>query len=74
MKIFYLYIGYDTTTSAGLGSTAYKQIYCFGDITSYKANDAYSTLISKNLVEIGNPRKRTLKRARTKVLKDKFDI
>lgn len=48
-KRFILYIGYNNTTTEGIaGSTAYKPIFFFGDILSYRPDDAYHTLLIAN--------------------------
>lgn len=48
-KAFYLYIGHGDTTAQGVeGSTAYKNIYFFGDYTSFVTGDAYNTLLVCN--------------------------
>lgn len=49
-KAFYLYIGHGDTTAQGVeGSTAYKNIYFFGDYTSFVSGDAYNTLLVCNI-------------------------
>lgn len=47
-KRFYLWIGYNDTTSTGLGSTAYKPIFFYGNILPLRPADAYHTLIVAN--------------------------
>lgn len=45
-KRFILYIGFSNTAAEGIaGSTSYRPIIFFGDILSYRPDDAYHTLI-----------------------------
>lgn len=44
-KRFYLYAGYNDSTGTGLGSTAYKPLFFFGNILTLRPADAYHTLI-----------------------------
>lgn len=46
-RTIYLYIGHADTVLAG-ASVAYRHLYAFGDITSYKAGDAYNRFIMAN--------------------------
>lgn len=52
-KAFYLYIGHGDTTAQGVeGSTTYKNIYFFGDYTSFVSGDAYNTLLVCNTTSL----------------------
>ncbi|HEJ3062496.1 TPA: hypothetical protein SL272_000827 [Pseudomonas aeruginosa] len=45
-KIFYLHVKYDGTDSVGLDNFATLYSMAFGDILSYKAGDAYKTILT----------------------------
>lgn len=46
---FYLWVGYNVTTTTGLATVAYEPMYFFGDIISYKPGDAFPTMLLANV-------------------------